>query len=191
MNNVSSMEEAVAKLKAGGVGVLPTDTVYGVVARAADSAAVRRLYGIKRREHKPGTVVAAGVAQLIELGVDETQLRQVAVWWPAPLSVVCAAGDALDYLHQGVGSLAVRVPADEGLRRVLEQTGPLVTSSANQPGEPPAETVLAAWNYFGDAVDFYVDGGDLAGRPASTLVRVANGRVEVLRQGAAAVPRLG
>jgi L-threonylcarbamoyladenylate synthase len=179
-----SKDEAVAILMRGGVGVMPTDTVYGLVARAVDREAVKRFYALKHREHKPGTVVAASVEQLVELGVPERYVRRVAHLWPAPLSVVLPTGSELDYLHQEVGSLAVRVPDDEGLRQVLEQTGSLVTSSANQPGQPGSTTVAEAEAYFGESVDFYVDGGDLSGRPPSTLVRVTDKGTEVLRQGA-------
>jgi L-threonylcarbamoyladenylate synthase len=132
MNNLQSRDEAIAVLLQGGVGVMPTDTVYGLVARAVDPRAVERLYALKQREHKPGTVVAANVGQLVELGVDERHLGLVTRWWPNPLSVVCAAGDDLGYLHQGLDSLAVRVPADDWLRALLEQTGPLVTSSGDR-----------------------------------------------------------
>ncbi|NBS69965.1 threonylcarbamoyl-AMP synthase, partial [bacterium] len=77
----------------------------------------------------------------------------------------------------------VRVVADGMLQMFLQKTGPLLTSSANLPGESPANTLEEARAYFRDAVDFYVDGGDLSGRQSSTLIRVVNGKVEVLRQG--------
>jgi L-threonylcarbamoyladenylate synthase len=81
-------------------------------------------------------------------------------------------------------SLAVRIPADKPLQKLLHQTGPLLTSSANHPGQPPANDIKAAEKYFGDEVDFYVDGGDLAGREPSTIIRIVDDAIEVLRQGA-------
>ena len=59
MKQTQTIEEAVERLLRGGVGVMPTDTVYGLVARVADRPAVERLYTLKHREHKPGTVIAA------------------------------------------------------------------------------------------------------------------------------------
>ncbi|MDF2460950.1 MAG: hypothetical protein K0S68_353 [Candidatus Saccharibacteria bacterium] len=184
MKNTATVEEAIASLKAGGVGVLPTDTVYGVVARAADREAVKRLYGLKRREGKPGTVVAANAQQLKDLGVDERYLKQVEQYWPGAVSVETPYHSDDNDLDQGTGHCAWRVVADEGLRRVLEQTGPLQTSSANHAGEPSATGVEMARAYFGDEVDFYVDGGDLSGRLPSTVIRVDGERIEVKRQGA-------
>ncbi len=184
MKTPVTIKEAIAALMSGGVGVLATDTVYGLVARAADPTAVGRFYELKHREHKPGTVVAASVAQLAELGVPVEHLRRVERWWPNSLSVVLPTGSELEYLHQGLDSLAVRVPADAAFRALLEQTGPLVTSSANRPGELAAVSVAQAFSYFGERADFYVDGGDLSERMPSTIVRLAGSRLELLRQGA-------
>ena len=171
--------------------MIPSDTVYGLVARASDRQAVERLYALKSREHKPGTVIAAGVEQLVELGVPEQHLRRVAHLWPNPLSVILPAGDELSYIHQDLDSFPVRIPKDKELRAVLEETGPLVTSSANLPGEPPAISVGEAREYFGDKVDFYVDGGELANRAPSTIIRVAGDDIEVIRQGAVEVDKAG
>lgn len=191
MKRAKTLDEAIQLLLGGGVGVLPTDTVYGLVARAADEAATKRLYTLKHREHKPGTVIAASVEQLVELGVSEPSLRRVEGLWPNSLSVIVPTDGDLEYLHQGLDSLAVRVPGDAAVRRVLEQTGPLVTSSANLPGEPPAVTLAAAERYFGDRVDFYVDGGDLSRRAPSTIVRVLGEEIEVVREGAVRIDERG
>ena len=179
--------DLVAVLRANGVGVLPTDTLYGLVARAASPAAVERLYALKHRERKPGTTIAATAEQLIELGISQAVIGRVARYWPAPLSIVLPLDDSLQYLHQGVGESPFRVVADENLRLLLEQTGSLVTSSANQPGEPPARNIAEAQAYFGDQVDFYVDGGDIGDREPSTIARLGEYGLQILRQGAARI----
>jgi len=188
---VKSTEEATAILLDGGVGVLPTDTVYGLAARATDEDAVTRLYALKHREHKPGTIVAANIDQLVELGIKRRYLTAVESWWPNSLSVVIPTGDLLAYLHQGVDSLAIRIPKDERLQTILVQTGPLVTSSANAPGEPTANNLKEAYHYFGDTVDFYVEGGNMANRQPSTVVRIVDDAIEVLRQGAVPIDENG
>ena len=181
-----NMNELASKLSANGViGVIPTDTLYGVVCRAGDNEAVGRLYKLKERENKPGTIIAADIKQLEELGLKYRYLKAVEQFWPGAVSVVIpAANPNLSYLHQGKMSLAVRVPADKRLQALLKETGPLLTSSANQPGKEPAATPEQAKKYFGDKVDFYEDGGDLSGRQPSTLIRVLDDAIEVLRQGA-------
>jgi L-threonylcarbamoyladenylate synthase len=97
----------------------------------------------------------------------------------------------LDYLRQDVPGLAVRVPQNEEVHELLKQTGPLLTTSANHPGDPVANTVTEAQNYFDDRIDFYVDGGDLSGRPPSTVVRIVDDAIEVLREGAVKIDESG
>lgn len=174
-------------LKDGKIGVLPTDTVYGLVCRAADQAAVERLYKLKQREQKPGTIIAASVEQLVELGLKARYLKAVESYWPNSITIIIPTGFDLPHLHQGKGALAVRIPKSSDFTKLLEKTGPLLTSSANHPGEKPANTIQEAKQYFGDQVDFYVDGGDLSDRQASTIIRVVDDAVEVLRKGAVTI----
>lgn len=184
-----SPERAIPLLIKGAVGVLPTDTVYGLTARAHDKQAVARLYALKHREHKPGTIVAASTQQLLDLGVSPTHLSKIRHLWPASISIETPLGGSLRYLHQDTGRQGLRVVADARLRTILEQTGPLLTSSANQPGAPGATDVTQAWKYFGTTIDFYVDGGDLSGRSPSTIIRITDtGAIEIIRQGAVKLP---
>ena len=180
-------EALVTAIQSGAVGVLPTDTVYGLVCAAQSEASVMRLYAVKHREHKPGTLIAADVEQLVELGIKRRYLKAVEQFWPGPVSVIIPTGEALDYLRQGVPGLAIRIPRYPQLHKLLIRTGPLLTTSANMPGEPPANTLEEAQGYFGDYVDFYVDGGDLSGNLPSTVIRVVDDAIEVLRQGAARI----
>lgn len=175
----------------GAIVVIPTDTVYGVVARAADQTAVARLYALKHREQKPGTLVAASVDQLVELGIPRRYLTAVEQFWPGAISVIIPCGPELTYLHQGVQSLAVRIPDDARLQSLLQQTGPLATSSANHPGKPPAVTVQEAKDYFGERVDWYEDGGSLAGRQPSTVIRIIDDAIEIVRAGAVTLDESG
>jgi L-threonylcarbamoyladenylate synthase len=181
--------EIIDKLnKKGAIGVIPTDTVYGVVAGANDPEAVERLYRLKKRDKKPGTVIAADLEQLEALGLKHRYLKAVEQFWPGPISVIIPVADPnLKYLHQGAMSLAVRLPKDKELAKLLNKTGPLLTSSANRPGAAPANNLQEARAYFNRSVDFYVDGGDLSKRQPSTIVRIIDDAIDVVRQGAVKV----
>ncbi len=183
------MTDIATRLKRpGAVGVIPTDTLYGLVARAADEAAVTRLYNLKHRERKPGTVIAADIDQLQSLGIKRRYLKAVEQFWPGPISVVIPVSDpGLEYLHCSKQSLAVRLPEPPSLKAILKQTGPLLTSSANLPGQPPAQNLAEAKAYFDNNIDFYEDGGDLSGRQPSTVIQIVDDAIEVLRQGAGKV----
>jgi tRNA threonylcarbamoyl adenosine modification protein (Sua5/YciO/YrdC/YwlC family) len=184
-----------APLYAGGaVGVIPTDTIYGLSASARIPAAVGKLYKLKHREQKPGTVIAASVDQLRELGIAGEYIDAVAHLWPNPLSIELPVGENLGYLGQGTGHCAFRVVADDEVRRLLEQTGPLLTSSANHPGKPAANNIAEALAYFSDQVDCYVDGGERTGRPPSTVARLrlpVDGTLDIIRTGAVSVTEQG
>jgi L-threonylcarbamoyladenylate synthase len=181
----------VEALHGGAVGVLPSDTVYGLMCSAVSKMAVARLYELKSRQKKPGTVIAASIDQLVELGIPRRYLTAVDQYWPNPLTVVIPDTPSLGYLDLGKMSLAIRIPSDKSISKLLEQTGPLLTTSANLPGEPVANTIAEAIEYFGDQVDFYVDGGDLSGRPPSTIIRIIDDAVDVLREGAAKINERG
>ncbi len=179
-----------ALLHGGAIGILPTDTVYGLVSVIAPEP-IKRLYATKPRQSHAGTVIASSVDDLIALGLDEAALRYVSHLWPAPLSVVIAAQHVPEFLREERGSLAVRIPEDKTLRSLLQKTGPLMTTSANKHGEKTAATISAAQHIFSDSVDFYVDGGDLSNRPPSTIITVdARGAITVLREGAVPVQSL-
>lgn len=174
--------------KVGTVGVIPTDTVYGLAARAADEKAVERLYKLKHRLNKPGTIIAANLQQLEELGFKHRYLAAVEQFWPGAVSIVIPVSDPnLNYLHQGMQGLAVRIPALHELRDLLKATGPLLTSSANLPSEPPATNIQQAKSYFANLVDFYIDGGDLSARQPSTIIRIVDDAIEVIRPGAVSI----
>jgi len=174
-------------LQVGKVRVLPTDTVYGIVARAEDKEAVAKLYRSKHREGKPGTVIAANIGQLEALGVAREYLDTVAYLWPNEISVILPADATLDYVVQGKGSLAMRIPRDPALQQLLAQTGPLLTSSANMPGEPTAATIDDAALYFGDTIDFYVDGGTIKDTPSTIVLLTTDGKLELIRKGVGVV----
>ncbi len=178
-------------LAAGAVGVVPTDTIYGLVCLASDEAAVARLYAFKKREHKPGTVIATDIDQLVSLGITRRYLKAVEQFWPNPISIIIPSGDNLKYLHLGKGGLAIRIPKEPQINALLKQTGALLTTSANHPGELPANTIKEAQKYFGETLDFYVDGGDLSNRPPSTIIRIIDDAIEVLRPGAVKIDEAG
>jgi L-threonylcarbamoyladenylate synthase len=189
--NTLSDKKLIELLANGAVGVLPTDTVYGLACSTANEASVRRLYALKNRDQKPGTIIAASTEQLVELGIKARYLKAVEQFWPNAISIIIPTGFDLGYLHLGKLSLAIRIPKDEKLIALLERTGPLLTSSANHPGEPEAATIDEAQQYFGDTIDFYVNGGDMSNCKPSTVIKIIDDAIEILREGAVKVNEKG
>ena len=177
--------ELTRMLMQGAVGILPTDTVYGLVAPALHRESVERLYSLKQRKRQPGTTIAASVEQLHEAGFSLEELARAAHYWPNAISVEMTTFSIPDYLKKGQTHMAARIPKDAAIIQLLEQVGPLMTSSANTPKAPTSRTIGEAVNYFGDEVDFYVDAGDLGERPPSTIIGFGEkGETIVYRHGA-------
>jgi len=178
-------DKLVSLLQNGAVGVLPTDTVYGLVCIASNPVAVNRLYGLKNRENKPGTIIATNINQIVDLGIKKRYLKAVEQFWPGPVSVIVPYNTNNSIkLDLTMGTIPVRVTSDARLQQLLEKTGPLLTTSANYPGKPTANTIQEAQKIFGDKVDFYVNGGNLEDRQPSTIIRIVDDAAEVLRPGA-------
>ena len=175
--NIGMRERIDSKLmiaiKAGSIGVLPTDTLYGLVASALDRRAIERVYRVRRRNpQKPAIILVGSLADLKRFGVYPT-VRTLALLkrlWPGPVSVVLPCPlKKFTYLHRGTKKLAFRLPRPFWLRRLVKRTGPLIAPSANPEGKPPAATIHEARAYFKNAVDFYVDHGRLCRAPSSVI----------------------
>lgn len=173
-------------LNNGGVVVVPTDTLYGIVARASDKQAVERIYKLRgRAPEKPCIMLVAGIWQIADNSLWTDAHRALAAkYWPGAVSLVAPTAHTDEYLHRGTQTLAYRVPANDELRNLLTNTGMLAAPSANPESLPPATNLLEAQAYFGDQVDGYVDGGTFTNHEPSTLVTLIDGKPHVLRQGA-------
>ena len=185
----------IKALQEGGIGVLPTDTIYGLVGSALDKRAVYRLIRLRRRDlQKPFIILIGSLEDLGSFGVfpDRRTRALLRRWWPGKVSVIMPLGKngkarrEFAYLHRGTNRLAFRLPKPPWLRNLLKETGPLVAPSANLRNKPPAKTVRDARKYFGNQVDFYLDAGKLDAEP-STLVKIEGSKIIVLRPGAVAV----
>ncbi len=180
---------AAEALRAGGIVVVPTDTVYGLAARPEDTEAVQAVYRVKERPSgMPLPVLAASLSQVRALGVDITAAAGALAerWWPGPLTLAFGFGPGTRPAWlEGRDEVAVRVPDHDFVRGLLEETGVLLVTSANPHG---ASTPRAAGDVaasLGPQVDLIVDGGELTEVP-STLVNVRAGETVVEREGAIA-----
>jgi tRNA threonylcarbamoyl adenosine modification protein (Sua5/YciO/YrdC/YwlC family) len=172
------LDEIAAVLHGGGIALLPTDTIYGLHAIAANEAAVARIAAIKGRdEAKRFVVIAASADDLTTFGAAIPDvLRSI---WPAPLTAI------VPYRHTSVDApttLAVRVPALDWLRELLSRTGPLVSTSANRSGEAPVKSPGELAHDLQKTIDFALDLGVREGEP-STIVDFTDSKPSIVREG--------
>ena len=175
-----ALERAVAHMRGGGLLVLPTDTVYGIGAPAADAAAVARLLAVKGRGRRmPPPVLAAGSDQLdgVIAGAPPAARALMEAFWPGALTLVLDAAPGLEWdLGETGGTVAVRVPDHPLARAVLRATGPMAVTSANRTGERPATNADAARRAFPRRDVLVLDGGPTPGPVPSTIISLAGER---------------
>jgi L-threonylcarbamoyladenylate synthase len=177
-------DQVIGLLRNGGVGLLPSDTIYGLSAVALNQDAVEKIHELKGRDgNKPLIVLIGEISQLNDLGLKSEHSELLNKHWPAPLSVEFDAKNAPVWLHRGGHFFAVRFPNDQNLRNLMKKIGPIVSTSANLQGQEPAKSVQDAKKYFKDKLDFYVDIGKVDGQ-ASTLAKIDNNELVVVREGA-------
>ena len=182
---MTSVEDAAASLGAGGVVVMPTDTVYGLACLPRHRAAVEEIFRLKGRpEAKPLPVLGDGVGSLETVATfDETAWALGRRFWPGPLTLVLPRAPAFTHDLGGddLATVAVRVPHDGLALELLGVSGPLAVTSANRSGEPPAHTIEEARAIFGDEISIYLDGGPSEGVPSTVFSLV--GPPRVVREG--------
>lgn len=182
---------AAAALRAGDLILLPTETVYGLGADASNPKAVARVFEAKGRPRfNPLIAHVADPDQAARVAVLDGAARRLAeAFWPGPLTIVAPArpdGGVCDLARAGLDSVAVRVPGHETARAVIAAFGgAVVAPSANRSGRPSPTTFADAVEETGAAAAVAVDGGPCAVGLESTVVSVLDGRVALLRPGAA------
>lgn len=167
--------DCIRILAEGGIGVLPTDTIYGLVGSALSEKAVMRIYRVRKRDLKKPMIVLIGSVNDLKrfnIRLENRHSEILKKVWPGPVSVLLpCASKKFSYLHRGTQMTAFRLPRPLWLRNLLKETGPLVAPSANIEGKASAKTIREAKNYFGTQADFYVQGTKIRKEP-SVLIRI-------------------
>ena len=183
------VQAAARALRAGGLVAMPTETVYGLAADAADGAAIARLYAVKGRP--------ADHPSIVHVASTDDARTWCATWpdtaellarrfWPGPLTLILPAGDRADpAVLGGTGTVALRVPDDPVALALIEASGSgLAAPSANRFGRVSPTTAQHVADDLGDAVDVILDGGPCRIGVESTIVDLTGDAPRILRPGA-------
>lgn len=179
MDDFQRITQALAD---GGIAVVRTDTIYGIIARASKKRAVEKVYEVKHRDPSKQCIVLIQGSGSVP--AHSAVIAQFSSPDQPPTSIVVPARpDEHEWLLRGGNTLAYRVVRDEFLKKVVQAVGPVIAPSANPEGMPPARTIEEAKAYFGDDVDVYIDGGEVPEDvSASRIIEVqADGTVAILR----------
>ncbi len=183
-----AIPKAAEGVRHGRLVVLPTDTLYGIGADAFSPEAVRELLAAKGRGSDmppPVLVPEPRTVEGLATSVPDYARALMREFWPGPLTVVLQAQPSLAWdLGDTGGTVALRMPDDEVALALLTEVGPLAVSSANRTGHPASRTVVEAASQLGASVEYYLDGGPVAGGLASTIVDCTREAPVILRLGA-------
>jgi tRNA threonylcarbamoyl adenosine modification protein (Sua5/YciO/YrdC/YwlC family) len=185
---LNAAAEAVLR---GGVIAFPTDTIYGLGCSLFDVSAVEMVARLKRRDLSLAVIsLIPTPSQAYGLAADVSPLaeRLMQRFWPGPLSMIFKAAAVIPPPVRGAGgTVALRCPKDRLCSLLLGRIGgPVVASSANLTGQPPAQNAEEVIRIFGNQIDLVLDGGPRHDKP-STLVDVSGARARLLRRGPADV----
>ncbi len=181
-------EHAAEMLLAGGLAVLPTDTVYGIAAAAAREDACRRLYALKQRPASQATAVMLGSVEGLLAALPDLDGRALDACrrlLPGAVTLIVAnpAGRFAHLCGERTDRIGVRVPdLAPAVARLADEVGGLLITSANLRGGPDPARLADVPDELHQAVAFAVDGGHLPGRPSS-VIDVTGAAPVVLREG--------
>lgn len=191
------VHRAVEALSAGKIIAIPTETVYGLAASALHPKAVEKLFEIKgRSKENPLAFAVKSLDDALDYVPNMTSLaRRVARRsWPGPVTLVLDANHPDSVIHRldplihnatiPSGTVGLRVPAHETTLQIMRLcAGPIVLTSANLSGQPDAITGQQVNESVGDQIDLILDDGRTSFGKPSSVVKVDDGGIRMLREG--------
>ena len=182
------LNNVVEVLNKGGVVIFPTDTVYGIGCNCFNDEAIDKLFEFKQRDyHKPINVLASSVKQIEDIAYikSEKERKLIEDYMPGALTVILDKKDNIsDLLTSNLKTVGVRIPNNKIALEILENCKyPLATTSVNISGKDAGIQLDDFLKDFSGKVDIIIDGNVSFLKQASTIVRVENDEINVLREG--------
>ena len=156
------LQQALKVIRSGGVIAYPTEAVYGLGCQPENFIAVKRILDLKNRPINKGLIIIAAAVEQLDRYVSFTDIsryRQILQTWPGPVTWLLPARPGVaDWIRGDHDSLAVRVSDHPVVRELCRLTGPLISTSANPAGCPPAKSARKVRYYFGRSIDYILPG---------------------------------
>ena len=184
-----SLTRAADLLRGGGLVAFPTETVYGLGGDACNAAAVASIFAAKGRPaFNPLISHVASASEAFALGIETPAARRLAdAFWPGPMTLILQRAPncpIASLTSAGLDRIALRVPAHEGARRLLQQfDGPVAAPSANPSGRISPSRATHVMAGLGGAIDMVLDGGPCSSGVESTVVDTSGTQAVILRPG--------
>ena len=186
--NKDDLLEAAQYIKEGKLVLFPTETVYGIGANGLDDNAVKSIFIAKNRaQDNPLILHISNIEMLEKIAEDITELEKklISDFFPGPLTVVLKRKENIpNSVTAGLDTVGVRMPSNKIARDLIELSNtPIAAPSANISGKPSGTNVQDIFSELNDKVDYILDGGDTKIGLESTVIRVINNKIHILRPG--------
>ncbi len=189
------MEQALALLEGGEVVAIPTETVYGLAGDATNGVAVARIFEAKGRPRFNPLIAHVADRDMADriAGFDPLSTKLAETFWPGPLTLVLpqrADSGIHPLVTAGLGTIALRMPRGFGGELIARLGRPLAAPSANSSGRISGTTAQAVAADLGDRIRLVVDGGATPVGLESTILKVEDGKLRLLRPGGIAAEEI-
>lgn len=187
-SDINYIDNAANILKNGGIGIFPTDTVYGIGCSAFHDDSIEKLFLFKKRNYaKPINVLVSNKNMLNDLvdSISSEEQKLIDAFWPGALTIIFHKKRGIsDLLTSNLSTIGIRMPNNAVALKLLNQVGiPLATTSANLSGKSAGINVSNFYDEFNSKVNFIIDDGKSTIGTASTIVQMIDGIPHILREG--------
>lgn len=187
-DNYEILNKPAEIIKNGGIVIFPTETVYGIGTNAFNEEAVRKIYTIKKRPlDKPISLLVSDIEMIksIAQNITDKEMKIIEHFFPGPLTIILKKKDIIpDIVTAGGDTVGIRMPAGEIARKLVELSGvPIATPSANISGKKSGTNVESIIGDFENKVDYIIDNGDSILGISSTIVKIEDDNLIILREG--------
>lgn len=184
----TKIKKAAEAIKNGGLVLFPTETVYGIGADGLNSKAVRKIFEAKGRAQDNPLILhvsSMNMVRKIVKNITDIEYMLMEKFWPGPFTIILPKKDIVPYEVTGIlSTVALRMPSNEIARHLIEMSQtPIAAPSANISGRPSGTCIEDIYEELHNKMDYIIDGGKCLVGIESTVVKVENGRVKILRPG--------
>lgn len=171
-------------LKMSKLLIFPTDTVYGIGCSVFDKKNIEKIYEIKHRpKDKPLAVLCANLKQIEDIAkITNGARRLINKYLPGALTIIIKAKSNIKE-SMGLDYVGVRIPNSKIALRILEENGPMATTSVNESGYAPINEYETICEKYKDMVDYIYSSDEISSNISSTVIMIRNNEVSLIREG--------
>ncbi len=183
-----NLEDVIKHISSGEIAIIPTETVYGIGAKCLDENAVNKIFEVKQRtKNNPLNVLIAhkDMVDMVAQNVSEIENKLMDAFWPGPFTIILEKKKEVpSIVTAGNNTIGVRMPRNDVTLKIIEKVGmPLAAPSANVSGKPSGTSLHDIQDDFKDKIKYFVDDGVSDIGLESTVVKVVENEVLILRPG--------